>query len=133
MAIQSVLSSASIIRLIAPGCPSLIATGLPAVLLLRFTWVRLPPKSVCPLIVWADCPTTNMRFDELVSISALLAPPGMGMFTIGFALAFGQAATAGRLQGSRPEFLFTRKISGETGSRETEEAVPPHSGPQLNT
>src|ERR1700722_11670218 len=75
MPIQSVLSSASNMRLGAPGAPSLIAIGEPAenvavALAVRLTTVRLPVKrpSDC-----SCCPTTYI---VVVDTSALLEPPG---------------------------------------------------------
>src|SRR5580698_4515 len=97
MPIHRVLSSASIIRLMAPGWPSLMATGAPAVLLVRLTAVRLPPKrgdsllgqgggSKLLLMHSGFWPMTYIWSLFCVSTRALLAPPGTGMFTIGLVL-----------------------------------------------
>src|SRR5579862_3405196 len=112
MAIQRVLSSASRIRLVAPGCPSLMATGAETVLLVRFTTVRLPAKRVWPCTTCGCWPTTYMVGE---SMSALLAPPGMGIFPMGATLGLVHGPFAGRLHGSRPDCWARRKIMGATG------------------
>src|SRR5580658_4225304 len=134
MPIHKVLSSARIMRLVAPGCPSLIATGFGTELvdgtielLARSTTVRLPPNSVTPLTTFSGCwPTTYIVVE---STRALLAPPAIATVVIGAAPLEQGAA----LHGSNPEFLPRVKISGPTGSTEYDEATPPHSGPQLST
>src|SRR5579864_9442349 len=113
MPIHRVLSSAMRMRLGAPGAPSLMEMGVPAVLAFRSTMVRKPVNrpSGCNC-----CPTTYMV--EPVR-RALLAPPGMGRF--------GMCPVVGSL----PDPWLTWKIMGEVGSWEMEAAEPPHSGPQL--
>ncbi len=122
MPIHSVLLSASRMRLLAPGAPSLMATGLVVVLLLRFTTVSSPANRVSGVpetfTVCGCCPTTYIVEE---STSALLAPPGMRMFVL--------ASVA--LVGSVPEPCPTRKIIGATGRLEIDAVVPPHSGPQF--
>src|SRR5487761_1299450 len=115
MAIHSVPSSARIMRLGAPGAPSLMPTALDAVLFPRFTTVRLPVNkpSVC------SCWPTTYIVDDVTS--ALLAPPGVGMLVSEFWL------------GSVPEAWLTLKIIGAVGSSVTEDCDPPHSCPQFST
>src|SRR5579863_309801 len=122
MAIHKVLSSASIMRLVEPGCPSLMATGAEGVLLARLTTVRCPPKRVSPFTVRGSWPTTYM---VLVSTRALLAPPGIATVVMAVVSELTQGA---ELQGSRPEVLPRVKINGATGSTEYDDATPPHSG-----
>src|SRR5580658_2003791 len=97
MAIHSVLLSASSMRLGPPGTPSLMGMGLPAVLLLRLTTVRLPANSVWPLTCCGCWPATYMVEE---STRALLAPPGMAKLVMGVVCALAQGAA---LQGSRPD------------------------------
>src|SRR5579875_1206546 len=128
MPIQSVLSSASSMRLTPPGTPSLIETaGLEIVKLVRLTTVRFPPKYVWPEMVCGCWPTTYM---VLESTSALLAPPGMASVFIAVADALAQGAV---LHGNSPDCCPGWKIIGETGRIEIEALVPPHSGPQFST
>ena len=63
-----------------------------------------------------------------VSTRALLAPPGIGIFTIG---ALSELEQGAELHGSSPELLPSTKMSGATGTSETEDLEPPHSGPQF--
>src|SRR5580692_11512340 len=104
MAIHRVLSSASRMRLMAPGCPSLMAALLETVLFARLTTVRLPPKRVCPLIDCGACPTTHM---VVPLTSALLAPPGIGT------LVLARAPVVGR----SPDDCPCKKIMGAMGTR----------------
>src|SRR5260370_20742787 len=115
MPIQRVLSSASIIRLGAPGAPSLMETGLPAVLEARFTTVRLPANRPSGCNCW---PTTYMVEP---STRALVAPPGIGID--------GMVPVAGSLLDCWPSGKVIRLV----GSSEIEAVDPPHSGPQLST
>src|SRR5579863_4272020 len=115
MAIHSVLSSAKIRRLTAPGSPSLIAVALPAVLFVRFTTVRRPANNPSDC---SCCPTTYI-VDE--SMSALLEPPGIGILV--------KLPEVGKL----PEACPVAKIIGFTGKSAIEAFEPPHSGPQFRT
>src|ERR1700761_6603973 len=108
MVTHKVLSSPSKMRLGPPGAPSLIDTGLPAVLLVRFRTVRLPVNRPSDKSCW---PTTYMVEP---ATNALLEPPGTGIVVIV------------PVTGSWPDCWPVRKIMGATGIRETEEAVPPH-------
>src|SRR5580698_3503855 len=117
MPIHSVLSSASMMRLTAPGAPSLMDVGLDLVLDARSTTVRYPPKRPSACNCW---PTTYI---VVLSISALLAPPGMGIADLARSAAIGR----------EPDFLPSRNIMGPTGTGVMDATDPPHSGPQLST
>src|SRR5580658_2792399 len=101
--IHSVLSSASSMRLTAPGSPSLIDTGPDALLEARFSTVIYPPNSPSGSSCW---PTTYM---VEVSTSALLAPPGVRMRLIGAVFELAQGAV---LHGRNPLWSPVRKIMG---------------------
>src|SRR6266568_5041674 len=131
MPIQRVLSSARIIRLVAPGAPSLMETGDDAVAVLeavpvRLTTVTLPEKRPSG---WACCPATYMVDAES---TALLAPPGIGSVQLATFATVEQFASSVSLVGSEPECCPLRKIIGDTCKSDTDEVDPPHSCPQFN-
>src|ERR1035438_2157545 len=97
MAIQSVLSSLSIMRLTAPGAPSLMGTELETALAERLTTVRLPVNRVVPCTSCGFWPTT---YKVEVATRALLAPPGIAI------VEEARAAVVGRV----PDCWPSRKI-----------------------
>jgi hypothetical protein len=107
----------------AHGAGGAVADGdwelLDAVLLLRFTTVRLPAKSVCPIHLRLLAHHVHGR----VSTSALLAPPGMG----------DGARIGQRGIGQQSGLLAEQERSwAQRQQCETEAVVPPHSGPQFS-